>query len=102
MKIERKNKSVVDALAEKGYTLKAGLKYGCDYRIYRKGVVVRKGEKQKEEHSFAVLDVVKNTEQIKVKDLVAKARVARASKLQWLVAIDNDKSSKLLRIEWVG
>lgn len=94
-----KQPKIIKILTKKGYTLKAGLKYGCDFRIYAKGVKVKRGKKRQEEHSFAVLDIVKNKEDIKLKDLVAKARVATTSKMQLFIAFNN--SDKLLEIKWV-
>jgi len=91
--------SIVEDLTNKGYTLKAGLKYGCDFRIYAKGVGIKQGKKKQEEHSFAILDVVKGKDSIKIKDLVAKARVACATNMKWLISID--KKELLVNVGWV-
>ncbi len=96
-KLERKHKSffrkylVYKDLRKKGYLLKAGLKYGADFRVYEKGVAPRKGARGAREHARYLVWVLGEGDSLRPGTLVGMNRVAHSvKKLLWLAVVDND------------
>jgi len=67
--------------------VKAGAKYGTDFRLYEKGVKPKRGEKKEEEHSKYLIFVVRDDEKMDVKVLVALNRIAHSVRKRLLLAV---------------
>ncbi len=83
--------SVYRDMLSKGYILKSGLKFGCDFRVYEK----------KKEHAKWLLFVTKDSAKLQWKNFSGMARVANSTKKNVLVAIvDSENSSTYFEIAW--
>lgn len=87
--------NVFKDLVLKGYNVKSGAKFGCNFRIYDKSF------NEKERHSIWLVDVVLDKNNIKFKDLLGKNRVAHSTKKKMLFAIvDSDNSITYIENSW--
>jgi len=83
--------SVYRDMRLKGYVLKSGLKFGCDFRVYE----------NKKEHSKWLLFVTKDSAKLQWKNFSSMARVANSTKKNVLVAIvDSENSPTYFEIAW--
>ena len=83
--------SVYRDMRSKGYVLKSGLKFGCDFRVYDK----------KKEHAKWLLFVNKDSAKLQWKNFSGMARVANSTKKNVLVAIvDSENSPTYFEIAW--
>ncbi|MBR9681836.1 MAG: tRNA-intron lyase [Candidatus Altiarchaeota archaeon] len=96
-KFERKNRGflarylVYKDLRNKGYLLKAGLKYGVDFRVYEKGVKPRVGSRNPEEHAKFLLWILDETSPLSPTNLIGMNRVAHSvKKYLWVAIVDRD------------
>jgi tRNA-intron endonuclease len=79
----------------KGYTLKEGLKFGADFRVYDKG------QKPGTEHAKYLLYALSGTKKLDIKDFSAKARIAHSTKKTLLLAIvDSEQDITYYEINW--
>lgn len=95
-KFTRKNKDflakflVYKDLRKKGYLLKAGLKYGVDFRVYDKNIKPRRGTRTASEHAKFLIWVVGESA-IKTTTIIGFNRIAHSvKKLLWLAVVDKD------------
>jgi len=72
-------------LRTKGYVVKAGAKYGADFRVYDKGV--RPSRKEEREHASFLVWVMGENEALEMKTLVGINRVAHSVKKKLVIAI---------------
>ena len=72
-------------LRTKGYVVKAGAKYGADFRVYDKGV--KPSRKEEREHAKFLVWVMSETAALEMKTLVGINRVAHSVKKTLIVAI---------------
>ncbi len=87
---------VYSNLRDKGYILKTALKFGADFRVYKKGV------KPGEDHAIWVLFCVKEHEANTWQDFSAKNRVAHSTKKNLLIGIvDDEESVTFYEVSWV-
>ncbi len=73
-------------LREKGYMVKTALKFGADFRIYKKGV------KPGEDHALWLAYAVRESEPHTWHDFAAKNRVAHSTKKKLLIGIVDDEN----------
>ena len=87
--------SVFKDLRKKGFLLKSGLKFGCDFRVYDKG------SKLKKSHSKWLCFCEKESESIKLKEFALRGRVVNSTKKSMLLAIvDNEGDVSYYETNW--
>lgn len=86
-KVEYKKYLVYENLRNEGYIPKSGLKYGFDFRIYKKG------KKPYQEHSSWLLDIYYTNSKIDNKIILSKNRVAHSTNKKMILAIIDDELS---------
>ncbi|MBI4173313.1 MAG: tRNA-intron lyase [Candidatus Aenigmarchaeota archaeon] len=81
-------------LRERGLLVKTGFKFGCDFRVYKRGVrVVRKGPKAPEEHTRWVVHCVPEDYTCSFQELSRAVRLAHSIRATMLWAIvDNENN----------
>ena len=72
-------------LRKKGYIVKTELKFGADFRVYKKGI------KPGQEHAIWILFPVKESEIHTWQDFAAKNRVSHSTKKKHIIAIGDDE-----------
>jgi len=83
-------------LRKKGYILKTALKFGADFRVYRKGV------KPGQDHALWILFCVKESETNSWHDFSAKNRVAHSTKKKLLLGIvDDEEDVTYYEVGWL-
>ena len=87
---------VYENMRNKGYILKTALKFGADFRVYKKGV------KPGEDHALWVLYCVQEHETNTWHDFAAKNRVAHSTKKKLLIGIvDEEDDVTYYEISWL-
>ncbi len=87
---------VFSNLRRKGYILKTALKFGADFRVYKKGI------KPGQDHALWVLFCVKESESNSWHDFSAKNRVAHSTKKKLLLGIvDDEDDVTYYEVSWV-
>lgn len=82
-------------LKEKGHNIKTGLKFGFPFRVYEKGKKIGK------DHSTWLIEVIKENQSLKTKDIIAKNRIAHSTRKKMIWAIvDTEKSVTYLENSW--
>lgn len=71
-------------LREKGFVVKAGSKYGADFRLYEKGVKPTSGER---EHSKYLIWVLGEDDFLEMKNLIGINRVSHSVKKRLILAV---------------
>lgn len=88
--------SVFENLREKGYIVKTALKFGADFRIYKKN------SQFGQDHALWLTYVVRESEPHTWHDFAAKNRVAHSTKKKLLIAIVDDENDVLYyEISWL-
>jgi tRNA-intron endonuclease, archaea type len=83
-------------LRKRGYVLKTALKFGADFRVYKKGV------KPGQDHALWVLFCVPERESNSWHDFAAKNRVAHSTKKKLLLGIvDDEDDVTFYEIGWL-
>ena len=83
--------SVYRDMRSKGYILKSGLKFGCDFRVYE----------NKKQHAKWLLFVNKDSAKLQWKNFSGMARIANSTNKNVLVAIvDSENSPTYFEISW--
>lgn len=80
-------------LRDKGLVTKTGFKFGCDFRVYRRGVSVKKGPKSAAEHTKWIVFAVPEDYICSFQELSRAVRLAhsiRATMLWAIVDADNN------------
>ena len=84
------------SLRKRGYILKTALKFGADFRVYKKGI------KPGQDHALWVLYCVKESENLTWYDFAAKNRVAHSAKKNLLIGIvDDEDDVTYYEISWL-
>ncbi len=87
---------VFEHLRSRGYVLKTALKFGADFRVYKKGV------KPGQDHALWLVFCVKESESHSWHDFAAKNRVAHSAKKNLLLGIvDDEDSITFYEIRWL-
>lgn len=88
--------AVFDSLRNKGYVVKTALKFGADFRIYKKG------SKPGEDHALWLAYAVRESEPHTWHDFAAKNRVAHSTKKKLLICIVDDENDVLYyEVSWL-
>ncbi|MBM3232413.1 tRNA-intron lyase [Candidatus Pacearchaeota archaeon] len=83
-------------LREKGYIVKTALKFGADFRVYKKG------SKPGEDHALWLAYVVRESEPHTWHDFAAKNRVAHSTKKKLLIGIvDDENDVTYYEVSWL-
>jgi tRNA-intron endonuclease len=83
-------------LRQKGYIVKTALKFGADFRIYKKG------SKPGEDHALWLAYAVKESDNHTWHDFAAKNRVAHSTKKTLLIGIvDEENDVTYYEISWL-
>ncbi|MEK6909012.1 MAG: tRNA-intron lyase [Nanoarchaeota archaeon] len=88
--------SLFENLREKGYLVKTALKFGADFRIYKKGANLG------QDHALWLAYAVRESEPHTWHDFAAKNRVAHSTKKKLLIGIVDDENDVLYyEISWL-
>jgi tRNA-intron endonuclease, archaea type len=83
-------------MRKRGYILKTALKFGADFRVYKKGV------KPGQDHAIWILFCVKESETNSWHDFAAKNRVAHSTKKKLLLGIVDEEDDVIYyEISWL-
>ncbi len=80
-------------LRDRGLLVKTGFKFGCDFRVYQRGVALKKGPKSPEEHTKWVVFTVPEDYTCSFQELSRAVRLAHSirAKMLWAV-VDNESN----------
>ncbi|KZX16985.1 tRNA-intron lyase [Methanobrevibacter filiformis] len=82
-------------LKDRGYIIKAGFKYGSEFRLYERGNVPGKG------HSEYLVKILHEFDKLEISNISSYARVAHGVKKRLLLAvIDEDGDLTYYKIKW--
>jgi tRNA-intron endonuclease len=78
-------------LRDKGLVVKTGFKFGCDFRVYKRGVSVKKGPKTMGEHTKWVVFTIPEDYTCSFQELSRAVRLAHSIRAEMLWAVvDNE------------
>ncbi len=84
---------VYSDLRERGLVVKTGFKFGCDFRVYKRGVRVKKGPKGPGEHTKWIVYVVPEDYTCAFQELSRAVRLAHSIRARMLWSIvDNENN----------
>lgn len=87
---------VFSKLRKKGYVVKTALKFGTDFRVYKKGV--RPGE----DHALWLCECVSESNALKWKDFAAKGRIANTTRKKLLLGmVDSEDDVTFYEVSWM-
>lgn len=82
---------VYEDLRERGLLVRTGLKFGCDFRVYERGVQLKKGPKSAKEHTKWIVFAVPEDYICSFQELSRSVRLAHNIRARMLWAIvDNE------------
>ncbi len=85
---------VYEDLRERGLTVKTGFKFGCDFRVYKRGVSgVRKGPRKAGEHTRWIVSVVPEDYTCSFHDLSRAVRLSHSIRARMLWAIVDSENN---------
>jgi len=81
-------------LREKGLIVQPGIKFGCDFAVYRQGPGI--------DHAPYLVQVQREKEQVDAADLVRSGRLATTVRKRFIIAIPKSKTSQIryLMFKW--
>jgi len=74
-------------LRERGFVIKTGFKFGCDFRVYDRGVKIKKGPKQAHEHTKWVVHAIPEEFTCSFPELSRAVRLAQNIRTEMIWAI---------------
>lgn len=78
-------------LRERGLVVKTGFKFGCDFRVYQRGIGVKKGPKAPKEHTKWIVFAVPEDHTCSFAELSRSVRLAHSIRARMLWAVvDNE------------
>ncbi len=78
-------------LRDRGLVAKTGFKFGCDFRVYKRGVSVKRGPKEASEHTKWIVFAVPEDYRCSFTELSRAVRLAHSIRARMLWAIvDNE------------
>ncbi len=80
-------------LRERGLTVKTGFKFGCDFRVYKRGVGIKKGPKASGEHTRWIVSVVPEDYTCSFHELSRAVRLAHSIRASMLWAIVDSENN---------
>lgn len=74
-------------LRERGYLVKTGFKFGAHFRVYERGVKLKKGPKEAHEHTRFVVHAISEEDRFSYPELARAVRLAQniRAKMVWAV-----------------
>jgi len=82
---------VYEDLRERGLLVRTGFKFGCDFRVYERGVKLKKGPKSQKEHTKWIVFAVPEDYTCSFQELSRAVRLAHNIRARMLWAIvDNE------------
>jgi len=78
---------VFSDLRERGFVVKTGLKFGCDFRVYARGVKIKKGPKAAHEHTKWVVHAIPEEFSCSFPELSRAVRLAQNIRTEMIWAI---------------
>jgi len=84
--------TVFKDIRDRGLVAKTGLKFGCDFRVYRRGVGVKKGPKKISEHTKWIVFAVPEDYTCSFAELSRAVRLAHSIRARMLWAIVDNES----------
>jgi len=84
---------VYQDLRERGLTVKTGFKFGCDFRVYRRGVAMKKGIKAAGEHTRWIVSVVPEDYTCSFHEMSRAVRLAHSIRARMLWAIVDSENN---------
>ncbi len=82
---------VYEDLRERGLLVRTGFKFGCDFRVYERGVQLKKGPKSSKEHTKWIVFAVPEDYTMSFQELSRSVRLAHNIRARMLWAIvDNE------------
>ncbi len=85
--------TVYSDLRERGFVVKTAFKFGCDFRVYARGVKIKKGPKQAHEHTKYVVHAIPEEFTCSFPELSRAVRLAQNIRTEMIWAVvdsDND------------
>ena len=90
---------VYEDLRERGLLVRTGYKFGCDFRVYERGVQLKKGPKAAKEHTKWIVFCVSEDYSCSFQELSRAVRLAHNIRARMLWAIvDNEGDCTYLQI----
>ena len=82
---------VYEDLRERGLLVRTGFKFGCDFRVYERGVQLKKGPKSAKEHTKWIVFCVPEDYTLSFQELSRSVRLAHniRARMLWAV-VDNE------------
>ena len=78
---------VYSDLRERGFVVKTGFKFGCDFRVYERGVKVKKGPKESHEHTKWVVHAIPEEFNCSFPELSRAVRLAQNIRTEMIWAV---------------
>jgi tRNA-intron endonuclease, archaea type len=90
---------VYEDLRERGLVVRTGFKFGCDFRVYERGVQLKKGPKSAKEHTKWIVFCVPEDFSMSFQELSRSVRLAHniRARMLWAV-VDNEGDSTYYQI----
>ncbi|MFH1631061.1 MAG: tRNA-intron lyase [Candidatus Aenigmatarchaeota archaeon] len=90
---------VYEDLRERGLLVRTGYKFGCDFRVYDRGVQLKKGPKSAKEHTKWIVFAVPEDFTCSFQELSRAVRLAHniRAKMLWAI-VDNESDCTYLQI----
>lgn len=79
-------------LRERGFVVKTGFKFGCDFRVYDRGVKIKKGPKQAHEHTKWVVHAIPEEFSCSFSELSRAVRLAQNIRTEMIWAVVDSES----------
>jgi tRNA-intron endonuclease len=90
---------VYEDLRERGLLVRTGYKFGCDFRVYERGVQLKKGPKSAKEHTKWIVFAVPEDYSCSFQELSRAVRLAHNIRARMLWAIvDNEGDVTYLQV----
>lgn len=83
---------VYEDLRERGLLVRTGFKFGCDFRVYERGVQLKKGPKSAKEHTKWIVFCVPEDYTMSFQELSRSVRLAHNIRARMLWAIVDNES----------
>ena len=89
---QENNYLVFKDLRKKAYIVKTGLKFGCEFRVYKKS----------DKHASYLLEITTDKQKITLKDFISKNRISHSTGKTLLLAIlDSQKDITYYNVGWI-
>ena len=79
-------------LRERGFVVKTGFKFGCDFRVYERGVKIKKGPKESFEHTKWVVHAIPEEFNCSFPELSRAVRLAQNIRTEMIWAVIDSES----------